>query len=186
MGQYAVRRMVSSPETTLDVSGWLGGGAVVLCSLPLGALGSEGTGVIGGVLFSRLIRAEIARLAAGIHTVPKPFVVVADEAHRFASGSEATVLLAEGRKTGIGLVAATQRLASLRAPFRDAALANCGIVAAMRVGVEDALLPAPSLAPSFIAQDLLGLGRGQAAVRLQRPGGEPAAPFLMRIVPPSA
>lgn len=186
LGPYGVRRMVSSPETTMDIRGWLDDGAVVLCSLPVGALGGEGTSVIGSVILSRVIQSGFVRLAAcGPSGQPRAFAVIADEAHRFASGSEATVLLAEGRKTGVGLIAATQRLASLKSAFRDAALANCGLVAAMRVGIEDAMLLAPSLAPGFSANDLLQLGRGEAAVRLQLPDGQPTPPFLMKTVPPN-
>ena len=182
LGSHAVRRMVSSPETTLDPAAWLRDGAVVLCSLPVGAMGAEGAGVVGSVLLSRLVRAGFARLHSGGD--PTPFVAVLDEAQRFSSGHEPAVLLAEGRKVGLGLVALTQRASSLNPSFREAALANAGLVAAMRVGVEDAALLAPYLAPAFAPPDLLGLGRGEVALRIQLSSGEPAAPFLLRALPP--
>ena len=184
LGSHAVRQMVSSPETTsdLDPAAWLRDGAVVLCTLPVGVMGAEGASVIGSVLLSRLVRAGFARLHGGGEA--RPFVAILDEAQRFAGGHEPAVLLAEGRKTAIGLVALTQRLSSLSLSFREAALANAGLVAAMRVGVADAALLGPYLAPSFRAEDLLGLGRGEAAVRLQLPDGEPGRPFLLRTRPP--
>lgn len=181
LGQDAVRQMVSSPETTLDVDAWLRHGAVVLCSLPVRAMGAEGAGVLGSILLSRLIRAGFARLVAHEQTASlPPFVAVCDEAHRFAVGHEPATLLAEGRKTGVGLVLATQRLGSLRPAVRHEALANCGLLAAMRVSMEDAALLGPSLAPSFSPTDLLSLGRGEAAVRLTLPDGTPSTPFLLQ------
>lgn len=126
--------------------------------------------------------ADLARLHGGGD--PSPFVAVLDEAQRFASGHEPAVLMAEGRKVGLGLVALTQRASSLSRSFREAALANAGLVGAMRCGVEDAALLAPYLAPAFSPTDLLGLGRGEAALRIQLPSGEPAAPFLLRALPP--
>ncbi|NBV25625.1 MAG: hypothetical protein EBS05_27420, partial [Proteobacteria bacterium] len=109
----------------------------------------------------------MARQAQQI-TARKDFSLYIDEFHHFITPSMATILTG-ARKYRLGLILAHQEVRQLQrdSDVAGAVMANPATRICFRVGDEDARRLADSF-PSFTAQDLQNLERGEALCRMER------------------
>ncbi|MCZ7681146.1 MAG: DUF87 domain-containing protein [Sandaracinaceae bacterium] len=164
LGHPVVRAVVDSPKHGLSMRKVMDEGRVLVADLAKGRIGEDASAFLGAVLLAR-----IQLDAYGRASVPpdarRIFAVHVDEIASFATES-LTGFLAEARKYGVGLVAATQQLDQLPPALRSAALGNVGSLVVFRVGPEDAEALEPEFAPELRAEDLLRLPRHEFAVKL--------------------
>lgn len=134
----AVRRFLSSPTSTFDFRQIFDEGRVCLITTSKGRLGQETSGLLSGLLLSRLQLAAESRA-----TLPsgrrRPYYIYIDEFANFATESFVD-LLAEARGYGVSLVLAHQHLAQLPDSLRHAILTNARIRVVFRCSYEDASL----------------------------------------------
>ncbi len=171
--------MLSSERSRFDAGALLSGRGILLANLSVGQFGEDGSALLGSLILS-LIQLAAFRRAPG----SEPFYLYIDEYHRFATETTG-ILLAEGRKYGIGLVVAHQFLGQLPDEIRAGVLGNVGTKLIFRVGAEDANALAPEFEPAFGAPELQGLGAYQCAAKVLVSGLE-LAPFSARTVLPTA
>lgn len=160
----ATADVLTKRKPVLDARAALDRGSIVLASLPKGRIGEDGSLFLGGLLLSAFQSAALGRsdIARDKRT---PFFLYVDEVQSFATGPFLG-LIAEARKYGLGLVLATQSLATLDPEVRAALLGNVGTLVAFRVGADDADLLARELVHEFEAPHLMRLAVGEAVVRI--------------------
>lgn len=132
----AVRRFLSSPQSSFDFRHVMDQGRVCLISTAKGRLGQESSGLLSGLLLSRLQLAAESR-AAMPSAGRRPFYIYIDEFANFATESFVD-LLAEARGYGVSLVLAHQHLAQLPDSLRHAIMTNARIRIAFRCSYDDA------------------------------------------------
>lgn len=172
-----VASLLASERSRFDAADILASGRIVLAKLSVGELGDEGSALVGSILLSLI---QLAAFRRTMHA--RPFYLYLDEFQRFA-GDGTRILLAEGRKYGIGLVLAHQFLAQLDDDMQAAVLGNVGTKVIFRVGADDAETLAPGFEPQFTRADLEARGAYEAAVKLLSKGLE-LPPFSARTVRP--
>lgn len=136
-----VAKLVASPlltallaptERGLPVDDRLRAGASVIWRLPIGELGPEGVTFAVTLLLTRVYLEQVRRATGGGAGDRLRVLFVLDEAHLFPSRLLSEII-AEGRKFGLGLVAATQYPARLAPELREAVTGAAGTVTLFRV-----------------------------------------------------
>ena len=127
---YAI---VSQPENSVDLPAAIAGRKVVLVRFDPAM--EEATNLLGTVVVQHLLEAAFARKDRPL-AQRHPFMVYADEAHRFATPSFVT-LLREARKYGIATTVATQMHSLLPADVATA-FTNSATVVCFQLVPEDA------------------------------------------------
>jgi hypothetical protein len=161
-----VRRIVTRGRPTIDAARCLQKRKILIASLPKGTIGEDAAHLLGGLLLGTF-QAAIAARAELPPSKRIPFAIVVDEIGSFAT-TPFVELMAEARKWGVRIVAATQSIASLEPTIRAGLLANADLVA-FRVGGEDAEIIQRELADDLGPPTLTMLPVGAAVLRL---GGE--------------
>jgi len=161
---------------------------VLIIKLGAGQFGSRAAEILLGLLLSRFRSAVMAR-AALPRKDRKPFFFYVDEIGSLVRDENFSSLLSEARKYRVGLVAASQYAAQLKARRRepdtlDAVLGNVGTVVTFRIGVQDAEVLAPIFAPRFQQQDLIELPNFHGYIRLHL-DSEAAAPASFQVQRPA-
>ncbi len=159
-----VRAVLTKGRPRLDVAKAIARGALLIANLSKGKIGEDAARLLGGLLLGMVQSAIFAR-ADLPREDRKPVRVVVDEITSFPA-SILLELLAEGRKFGASVVAATQSLAALPPDVRAGLLGNVGVIVAFRLGGEDAELLRPELGNELGVATLTSLGPGTAAVRI--------------------
>src|SRR6185436_10488337 len=108
---------VGQPRSTIDPSGWLDTGAIVVVNTAKGTVGEDTAALIGGTLINLvgLLVGEQARLPERRR---RPVTLIVDEAQTMP-GADYEAILSELSKYGANLVLATQSLARLETLNRD-------------------------------------------------------------------
>lgn len=117
--QPALRRLFASPGPTIDLNAELPAGRPLLVRLPLGEVGPEAAAFAATLLVGRFYFARTFRPALRADAQTRTLLVL-DEAHAVAPALLVEIL-AEGRKFGVELVAATQYVERLHPDVRAAA-----------------------------------------------------------------
>ena len=178
----SLRNILGQSHSTVDLEGVLDGGGVLLVNLPRGELGPETSSLLGSLLVAR-----IWQVVQGRSQKPEPArpdaALFIDECYRLLHLPQTMEeVLVESRGLHLGLVLAHQHLSQLPEQMRAAVGANVHTRVAFQCE-QDAAELARWFRP-LTAQDLEGLDRFQAAVRLCVDGrSEP--PFLGRTRPPA-
>jgi hypothetical protein len=138
---------------------------ILLVSLAKGKLGAETATLAGSLYVAAFWQATLGRVA----TQPEqrqPFFLFIDEFQDVVRLSESLPdLLSQARGFGIGAVLANQYLAQLPDTVRAAVLGTVRTQVAFGVEYDDARLLERRFAPSLSADDLMGLGRYEIALR---------------------
>lgn len=177
----AVRRVVGQASPRLRLREIMDGGRILVCDLS--RIGADATELLGALVVTGLTVAAQSR-AELPPAQRRPFLVFADEFHRYATSSFVG-LLAESRKFGVGAVLAHQHAAQLPDDVRAAILGNAGTLVAFTQSADDAKLLAPEFAPEVTATELARLPRYRIALRLLR-NGTPTRPTTAYTIPPPA
>ncbi|WP_374683221.1 type IV secretory system conjugative DNA transfer family protein [Accumulibacter sp.] len=175
-----IRHVVGQKQAKLDLGAVMEGRKIFLAKLSQGLIGEENAYLLGSLLVSKFHQLSLARQQQA-KADRTPFYLYADEFQSFATPSMES-LLTGARKYRLGLVLAHQTLAQLEAvpKITSALFGNTYTRAVFRVGESDARRFAEGFA-SFNAEDLPGLARGEAIVRL----GASYQDFNLTTFPPS-
>ena len=92
-------------------------------------------------------------------------------------------ILSEARKYKLALTLANQYIEQMEEEVRDAVFGNVGTLICFRVGPFDAEVLKVVFEPTFLAEDLVGLGVGQIYLTLMI-DGVGSAPFSAETIPP--
>lgn len=174
-----VRRVVGQASPRLDLRKVMDEGGILVADLS--QIGADAAELLGALVVAGLTVAAHGRAAAPPGE-RHPFLVFADEFHRYATSSFVG-LLAETRKYGVGAVLAHQHAAQLPEDVRAAILGNAGTLVSFPLSAEDAELVAPEFEPDITARELVRLKRYHVALRLLV-AGSPSRPLLARTIPP--
>ncbi|MCC6176181.1 MAG: TraM recognition domain-containing protein [Chloroflexi bacterium] len=189
-GSRAARSIVGQPRSTIDPSGWLDTGAIVVVNTAKGTVGEDTAALIGGTLINLvgLLVGEQARLS---ESGRRPVTLIVDEFHTMA-GADYEAILSELAKYGASLVLATQSLARLEALDREqgrsqraTVFANLDGLFAFHTSAEDARYLVRELGGEVDEHDLIELGEHQCYARLSA-GGERLPTFSLALDRPPA
>jgi type IV secretory pathway TraG/TraD family ATPase VirD4 len=166
------------PSIDLRIRSIMDEGKVLLVNLSKGQLGEDSAHILGSLLVSTIGLAAFSR-ADDAPSLRRPFFLYLDEFQSFTTLMLAN-MMAELRKTGVGLVLAHQYMHQLEPDIRHAVLGNAGTVISFRVGPEDAALLAKEFQPTFDIEDLLNLPNFHVYLKLMI-GGTPSRAFSAQL-----
>ena len=187
-GQQAARAIVGQARSTIDPSGWLSSGAIVVVNTTKGTIGEDTAALIGGTLINLvgLLVGEQARLPERRR---RPVTLIVDEAQTMP-GADYEAILSELSKYGANLILATQSLARLETLNRDqgrslrsTVFANLDGLFAFHTSAEDAAYLVRELGDEIDERDLIELGEHQCYAKLSA-GGERLPTFSVSLDPP--
>ncbi len=119
-----LRRILTAPQSSIDLRVAMDEGRIVLVNLSKGRLGADTSTLLGALLVTSFSWAAFGR-ADVPETERRDFFLYLDEFQSFTTLS-LVGMLSELRKYRVGLVLANQYLAQLEEPIRDALLGNVG------------------------------------------------------------
>ena len=169
-------RILGTGANAIDMAQIMDRGEGLLVDLGASHLGPDAVRVLE---MCYLILMDLAKSRRQDRT--RPFIAVVDEAHTVQIGPLAS-LLDEGRKYGIGIEVAHQRLGQLMPQIADALEADTASFICLRTGVKDAARAAIRLR-DWPVSDLSRLPVFQAAATICS-DGVPTEPFTLFIDPP--
>lgn len=164
----ALYRVLVAPREDIRFRSLMDTGGVLLANLSKGRLGEDASSLLGGLLVSTLGLAAFSRAEVPAES-RRPFFLYADEFQTFTTLAFVS-MLAELRKSAVGLVLAHQHLHQLEPDIRHAVLGNAGTLVSFRVGAEDAPFLAREFAPVFGAEDLVCLPHRSFYIKLMLDG----------------
>lgn len=157
-----IRRVVGQAESTIKFREWMDSGEIVL--IDLGGVAPDVQAILGASLVTRYHFGAMSR-----RDIPenqrRPFILLADEIAGFASEVMADIL-SEDRKYHLGLVLATQYLKRIPASVLDGISGNVGSYVFLGLAQEDADRMAKMLPKEISSNDLSGLPKFHALVRM--------------------
>jgi tetratricopeptide (TPR) repeat protein len=175
-----VRNIVGQRKSTIDFRSVMDREQILLVNLSKGMIGPENAQFLGLLLVQRLLLTALSRADMPADQRPD-FMLYVDEFQNFATPMFSTVL-SEGRKYGVSATLANQYLTQLGGSTREAIFGNIGTFVSFRLGLQDALMLAPEVHPSFDPGDLVNLPAYTTATKLLV-DGVASAPFAMRTLP---
>jgi len=184
-GSRAARSIVGQPRSTIDPSGWLSTGAIVVVNTAKGTIGEDTAALIGGTLVN-LVGLLVGEQAELPESRRRPVTLIVDEFHTMP-GADYEAILSELAKYGASLVLATQSLARLETLDRDqgralraTVFANLDGLFAFHTSAEDARYLVRELGGEVDEHDLIELGEHQCYARLSA-GGERLPTFSLAL-----
>lgn len=175
------RNILGQIRSTIDLRFMMDDSRIFIANLSKGEIGEEKSNLLGALLFSWFQTAAMQR-----GELPeedrKDFYLYVDEFHSFSTDAFPGAL-AEARKYRLCLTLANQYIEQLTPDIRSAVFGNTGTLISFKVGARDAEDLEAEFAPTFSAQDLVGLGRYEAYVKLLVDGVS-SQPFSCTTLPP--
>jgi hypothetical protein len=163
--------VLAAPKATFSISEVLARRGVLLVNLAEGALGSEVTNLLGGVLVSRLWGVVQGRIQRNAADRPPAFVTI-DEAPRFLdSPVDLADMLVLSREYGVGLQLAAQSPTQFPAAVRSVVLNSARSKISFGASAGDAKILAPEFGPLVTPEALTSLPPFEAIARLSVGGG---------------
>jgi hypothetical protein len=154
------------PFSTIDLDDVIENKKILLINLSKGLLGEANSNMLGMILMAKLNAAFMGRLKSiGEGEKPDPFYLYVDEFQNIAT-ENFSILLAEARKFGLGLILANQYMQQIsRSRILDAIIGNVGTIISFRLGLEDAKEIENQFLPEYSAHDLCNLPNYNAVMR---------------------
>ena len=186
VGQFlnasTIRNIVGQPRSTIRVDDIINGGKIFFVNLATGRVGENNSSLLGAMIISQLQFAAMRRVDLP-EAQRKDFYVYADEFQKFATDSFATIL-SEARKYRLNLVLTHQYIEQMPETVREAIFGNVGTLQTFTVGPGDAAFLEQEFEPTFLAQDIINLGRFEMYLKLQIDDMS-SPPFSARSLPPA-
>ncbi|HEY1915738.1 MAG TPA: type IV secretion system DNA-binding domain-containing protein [Streptosporangiaceae bacterium] len=158
-------RLLLGQSDGLDLADIMCKRGVLLVSLAKGRIGTETATLAGSLIVTALWQAALTR----VNLAPerrRPFFVYLDEFQDVVRLSDSLPdLLSQARGMGVGAVLANQYLAQLSESVRAAVLGTVRSQVVFQVEHDDGRLLERRFAPNLAADDLMGLGRYEVAIR---------------------
>jgi len=145
---------------------------ILLINLSKGKIGDLNTQLLGLVIVARIQMAAMSR-ADMPEEDRKDFFLYVDEFQNFATDSFCEIL-SEARKYRLALIMAHQYIGQLTVSkfgnsstkIRDAVFGNAGTIMSFKVGAEDGEYLAKEYAPVLSEQDIIGMAKYKAYIKL--------------------
>jgi len=169
-----LRPILCQRRNDVDVRNLMDTGKILIVNLAKGAVGEDGSALLGSILLSKLVLAALSRSDIA-EEERRFFGIYADEAHSFITESTVS-LFSELRKFEVGATWATQYLAGLPEKLRDGILGNVGTLLLFGVSGEDAEFLSKEFALVFRSEDLVNLPTHNFYIKL-RINGATSRPF---------
>lgn len=169
VGQFlnasTIRNIVGQPKSTIRIDDIINHGKIFFVNLATGRIGENNSSLLGAMIISQLQFAAMRRVDMP-ETSRRDFYVYADEFQKFATDSFATIL-SEARKYRLNLVLTHQYIEQMPETVREAIFGNVGTLQTFTVGPGDAAFLEKEFTPTFLAQDIINLGRFEMYLKLQ-------------------
>jgi hypothetical protein len=168
VGQFVtsptIRDIINHPKSTVDFEDMMNSGKIVILNLPQGKIGEDNAALLGAMFISQIQIAAMNR-ANMEESKRRDFFLYVDEFQNFATSSFVKIL-SEARKYRLGLILANQYIAQLPEEIQNAIFGNVGTVMSYVVGASDADRIMKELNNLYTADDLVGLGKYQLAMKM--------------------
>jgi len=188
VGQFTsnplIRNIVGQPRSSFDLRKMMDEKKIFIVNLSKGRMGETNAALLGSMLVVKIYLAAMSRAdepAARLAQLPRCYFYV-DEFQSMMNEAFADIL-SESRKYKLALTLANQYIEQMEEEVRDAVFGNVGTLICFRVGPFDAEILTTVFEPTFLAQDLVGLGIGQIYLTLMI-DGVGSAPFSAETIPP--
>ena len=188
VGQFTanplIRNIIGQSKSSFDLRKMMDEKKIFIVNLSKGRMGETNAALLGSMLVVKIYLAAMSRAdepAARLAQLPR-FYFYVDEFQSMMNEAFADIL-SESRKYKLALTLANQYIEQMEEKVRDAVFGNVGTLVCFRVGPFDAEVLKVVFEPTFMAQDLVGLGIGQIYMTLMIDGvGSP--PFSAETLPP--
>jgi len=177
---YNVSQILLAKQSSFNLKKLLDAGKTVLLNLSSGALGEQGSKIIGCFILSELTTHALQRQKLSKEKRRSIFVYI-DEAHNFVS-ERMDKILSEGRKYGLHLTMANQYLEQWNhAPrVRASILANTSIKACSSVSAKDSKIMSREMGIDIASISNLRSGKFAVSISGHRPKVVQFFDFLIR------
>ncbi|MBV9159675.1 MAG: type IV secretion system DNA-binding domain-containing protein [Candidatus Kaiserbacteria bacterium] len=188
IGQFTanplIRNIVGQAHSSFDLRKIMDEKKIFIVNLSKGRMGETNASLLGSMLTVKIYLAAMSRAdepAARIARLPR-FYFYVDEFQSMMNEAFADIL-SESRKYKLALTLANQYIEQMEEEVRDAVFGNVGTLIVFRVGPFDAEVLETVFKPTFLPEDLVGLGLGQIYLTLMI-DGVGSAPFSAETIPP--
>ena len=181
-----IRNIIGQTASSLDIRHAMDTGKIIIVNLSKGKLGEDNSAFLGSMLVTKFQIDAMSR-ADVPESERNDFYLYVDEFQNFATPSFASIL-SEARKYRLNLTMANQYVSQLtpdksNTMLRDAVFGNVGTLITFQVGSEDAEEIASQFGDEKMAEDIVGLPKYQAYVKLMIEGIT-SNPFSVATLPP--
>jgi hypothetical protein len=188
IGQFVsnplIRNIVGQPRSSFDLRKIMDEKKIFIVNLSKGRMGETNASLLGSMLTVKIYLAAMSRAdesAVRLNRLPR-FYFYVDEFQSMMNEAFADIL-SESRKYKLALTLANQYIEQMEEEVRDAVFGNIGTLICFRVGPFDAEVLKTVFEPTFMAEDLVGLGLGQIYLTLMI-DGVGSKPFSAETIPP--
>ena len=188
VGQFTanplIRNIVGQAKSSFDLRKIMDEKKIFIVNLSKGRMGETNAALLGSMLVVKIYLAAMSRAdEPGIRLAQLPrFYFYVDEFQSMMNEAFADIL-SESRKYKLALTLANQYIEQMEEKVRDAVFGNVGTLVCFRVGPFDAEVLKTIFEPTFVAEDLVGLGIGQIYLTLMIEGVG-SRPFSAETIPP--
>jgi hypothetical protein len=179
-----IRHIVGQATSSFDLRKIMDEKKIFIVNLSKGRMGETNASLLGSMLTVKIYLAAMSRAdepASRMAKLPR-FYFYVDEFQSMMNQAFADIL-SESRKYKLALTLANQYIEQMDEEVRDAVFGNVGTLIVFRVGPFDAEVLETVFQPTFMPEDLVGLGIGQIYLTLMIDGvGSP--PFSAETIPP--
>ena len=188
VGQFVanplIRNIVGQPKSTFDLRKMMDERKIFIVNLSKGRMGESNAALLGSMLTVKIYLAAMSRAdepASRMAKLPRCYFYV-DEFQSMMNEAFADIL-SESRKYKLALTLSNQYIEQMEENVRNAVFGNVGTLITFRVGPFDAEVLKIVFEPTFMAEDLVGLGLGQIYLTLMI-DGVGSHPFSAETIPP--
>lgn len=188
IGQFVsnplIRNILGQAKSTFDFRKMMDERKIVIVNLSKGRMGEANAALLGSMFVIKVYLAALSRAEepASIMRDLPPCYFYVDEFQNVVNEAFENIL-SEARKYKLCLTIANQYIEQMPEEVRNAVFGNVGTTVIFRVGPMDAQFLEPVFAPTFIPEDMVGLGRGEIYLTLMI-DGVGSAPFSAHTLPP--
>ncbi len=188
VGQFTsnplIRNIVGQAKSSFDMRKIMDEKKIFIVNLSKGRMGETNAALLGSMLVVKIYLAAMSRAdepSVRMQQLPR-FYFYVDEFQSMMNEAFADIL-SESRKYKLALTLANQSIEQMEEKVRDAVFGNVGTLVCFRVGPFDAEVLKTVFEPTFMVQDLVGLGIGQIYLTLMI-DGVGSTPFSSETLPP--
>lgn len=187
VGQFVssptIRNIIGQSMSTVDLEFAMNCGKIVIINLSKGKIGEDNSTLLGSLFVTKFQLDAMKRV-----NIPenerKDFYLYVDEFQNFATESFATIL-SEARKYRLNLILANQYISQMPDVVKEAVFGNVGSILSFQIGFDDAEYISKQFKEEVSPQDLVGLNKYHAYMKLLI-DGMPSGTFSLCTLPPVA
>ncbi|MBI4068202.1 type IV secretion system DNA-binding domain-containing protein [Candidatus Kaiserbacteria bacterium] len=188
IGQFVsnplIRNILGQAKSTFDFRTMMDERKIIIINLSKGRMGEANSQLLGSMFVIKIYLSALSRAgesASSIARLPNCYFYV-DEFQNVTNKAFENIL-SESRKYKLCLTIANQYIEQMEEEVRNAVFGNVGTTIIFRVGPMDAQFLEPVFTPTFMPEDMVGLGRGDIYLTLMI-DGVGSAPFSAHTLPP--